>query len=46
MTRNATTFRVIFKNSEQGEFLAHYLVRALGKRKHRSSSCKAVPARR
>jgi len=32
ITRNATTFRVIFKNSDQGEFLAQYLVRVLGKR--------------
>jgi ABC-type branched-subunit amino acid transport system substrate-binding protein len=30
ITRNATTFRVIFKNSEQGELLATYLARVLG----------------
>jgi branched-chain amino acid transport system substrate-binding protein len=32
ITQNDTTFRVIFKNSDQGETLAHYLVRVLGKR--------------
>ena len=29
ITRNVTTFRVIFKNSEQGETLATYLARVL-----------------
>jgi ABC-type branched-subunit amino acid transport system substrate-binding protein len=32
ITANATTFRVVFKNSDQGEMLAHYLVRVLGKK--------------
>jgi ABC-type branched-subunit amino acid transport system substrate-binding protein len=32
ITQNATTFRVIFKNSDQGEMLAHYLARVLGRR--------------
>lgn len=30
ITENATTFRVIFKNSDQGEILAHYIARVLG----------------
>jgi branched-chain amino acid transport system substrate-binding protein len=30
ITQNATTFRMIFKNSEQGEALAFYLARVLG----------------
>jgi branched-chain amino acid transport system substrate-binding protein len=30
ITQNPTTFRVIFKNSDQGEMLAHYLVQVLG----------------
>jgi branched-chain amino acid transport system substrate-binding protein len=33
ITRNATTFRVIFKNSEQGETLAFYLTQVLGKKR-------------
>lgn len=32
ITNNATTFRVIFKNSDQGELLATYLYRVLGQR--------------
>ncbi|MBC8172173.1 MAG: ABC transporter substrate-binding protein [Anaerolineae bacterium] len=32
ITQNATTFRVVFKNSDQGEMLANYLVRVLGQR--------------
>jgi ABC-type branched-subunit amino acid transport system substrate-binding protein len=32
ITRNATTFRVLFKNSDQGELLALYLARVLGLR--------------
>jgi ABC-type branched-subunit amino acid transport system substrate-binding protein len=32
ITNSATTFRVVFKNSDQGELLAHYLVRVLGQR--------------
>jgi branched-chain amino acid transport system substrate-binding protein len=32
ITQNSTTFRVIFKNSDQGELLATYLYRVLGKR--------------
>ncbi len=30
ITESASTFRVIFKNSDQGEMLAHYLVQVLG----------------
>jgi branched-chain amino acid transport system substrate-binding protein len=33
ITRNPTTFRVIFKNSAQGELLATYLSRVLGLRR-------------
>ena len=33
ITQNATTFRVIFKNSDQGETLATYLFRVLGQRR-------------
>ncbi|NTV62631.1 MAG: ABC transporter substrate-binding protein [Oscillochloris sp.] len=33
ITENASTFRVLFKNSDQGELLAHYLVRVLGERR-------------
>lgn len=29
ITRNATTFRVVFKNTEQGEILANYVARVL-----------------
>jgi branched-chain amino acid transport system substrate-binding protein len=32
ITRNRTTFRIVFKNSDQGELLATYLVRVLGRR--------------
>jgi branched-chain amino acid transport system substrate-binding protein len=32
ITQNPTTFRVIFKNSDQGELLATYLYQVLGKR--------------
>jgi ABC-type branched-subunit amino acid transport system substrate-binding protein len=32
ITDNATTFRVLFKNSDQGEILATYLYRVLGQR--------------
>ncbi len=31
ITRNATTFRVVFRNSDQGEMLALYLARVLGR---------------
>ncbi len=32
ITDNATTFRVVFKNSDQGDMLAQYLTRVLGRR--------------
>jgi len=32
ITQNATTFRVVFKNSDQGEMLALYLARVLNRR--------------
>ncbi|NCC31739.1 MAG: hypothetical protein EOM24_06885, partial [Chloroflexia bacterium] len=32
ITANLTTFRMLFKNSEQGELLANYLVRVLGQK--------------
>ncbi len=35
ITQNATTFRVMFKNSDQGVTLAYYLARVLGK--HRAA---------
>ncbi|RRR74375.1 MAG: hypothetical protein EI684_07230 [Candidatus Viridilinea halotolerans] len=33
ITRNATTYRVLFKNSDQGELIAHYIARVLEKRR-------------
>jgi ABC-type branched-subunit amino acid transport system substrate-binding protein len=33
ITDNATTFRILFKNSEQGEMLATYLFRVLGQKR-------------
>ncbi len=30
ITQNETTFRIVFKNSDQGETLANYMVRVLG----------------
>ena len=33
ITQNATTFRIMFKNSDQGTILAYYLSRVLGKRR-------------
>ncbi len=35
ITQNPTTFRMLFKNSDQGETIANYLVRVLGQ--HRAS---------
>jgi len=45
ITQNPTTFRVLFKNSEQGEALAIYLGRILGQRRAFSSLTSANSVR-